>query len=437
MIKAANRVRELSPNQRLTKRELEVARLVTQGLTNKEIASGLFISQRTAEGHVAQICNKLGFSTRAQIAAWAATFDATAAVPVIAPKADQATVAEPARPGGGFRLSGAGARWIGVAIIVVGLLGGGLVALKLTPETASPAWLPIADGLSRPSGIAIDSTGAILVMDGDRVRKISHDGTPTLVAGTGTSGFSGDGESATLARLNLNVFPGTSAQGLAVDNLGNVYIADYGNHRIRKVSAAGIITTIAGTGIAGGSGDEGPAKNAQLGLPRGLAFDQQTGNLYVADSFTDRVRMIDSNGIMHPVAGSGEVGDKGDSGPALGAQLNGPIGLAIDQKTGTLYIADSTNHRVRKVTPDGLISTVAGTAAALSLPVAIAVDERGDIFVADAGNNRVIRIDAGGTITTLSARGLVLNQPFGVAVDSSGYVFVADTDNDRVVRLPQ
>lgn len=436
MIKPANRVRELSPKQRLSKREFEVARLVTQGLTNKEIASTLFISQRTAEGHVAQICNKLGFSTRAQIAAWAATIDARTAEPVVAPKLDEARVAAPARRRWGLGGGGAAARWVGVGVIVIGLLGAGLLALKLTPGTAPPSWVTIADGLSRPSAIAIDSTGAILVMDGDRVRKISH-GTPSLVAGTGTSGFSGDGESATLARLNLNVFPGVSAQGLATDNLGNVYIADYGNHRIRKVSAAGIITTIAGTGAAGGSGDEGPAISAQLGLPRGLAFEQQTGNLYVADSFTNRVRMIDSNGFIHSVAGTGEVGDAGDGGLAVKAQLNGPTGLAIDQKTGSLYIADSTNHRVRKVAPDGMISNVARTAAALSLPVAIAVDDRGDVFVADAGGNRVLRIDAAGTITTLAAPGLALNQPLGIAVDSSGYVFVADADNDRIVRLGQ
>jgi DNA-binding CsgD family transcriptional regulator/DNA-binding beta-propeller fold protein YncE len=429
-------VREVSPYQRLSKRELEVARLVTQGLTNKEIAGTLFISQRTAEGHVAQICNKLGFSTRAQIAAWAATLDARTAVPVMAPKANVAVVAAPAPRRQTLAVNGATARWIGVAIIVIGLLGAGLLALKVMPQSAAPAWATIADGLSRPNGIAVDTAGAVLFMDGNRVRKISH-GTPTLVAGTGTSGFSGDGDSATLARLNLFVFPGISSQGLAVDNLGNVYIADYGNHRIRKVNSAGTITTIAGTGTAGGSGDEGLAINAQLGLPRGLAFEQQTGNLYVADSFTNRVRMIDSNGFIHPFAGNGDVGGNGDGSPAITAQLNGPTGLAIDQKTGSLYIADSTNHRLRRVTADGLISTLAGTAAALTLPVAIALDGRGDVFVADSVNNRLLRIDAGGTITTLAAPGLVLNRPLGIAVDSSGYVFVADTYNDRVVRLAQ
>jgi regulatory LuxR family protein len=176
--------------------------VVTQGLTNKEIASTLFISQRTAEGHVAQICNKLGFSTRAQIAAWAATLDAQAAapaavptadVPAIVPKAQVTRAAQPARRRRNLVLSGGAARWIGVGIVVVGLLGGGLLALKLTPHPGAPAPFIVADGVSRPNGIAVDATGAILIMDGNRVRKISN-GQPTLVAGTGTSGFSHSGQ---------------------------------------------------------------------------------------------------------------------------------------------------------------------------------------------------------------------------------------------------
>jgi DNA-binding beta-propeller fold protein YncE/DNA-binding CsgD family transcriptional regulator len=435
MIKQASRVRELSPKQRLSKRELEVARLVTQGLTNKEIASTLFISQRTAEGHVAQICNKLGFSTRAQIAAWAATFDARAAVPVIAPQANQPMVAEPSRRRRGLGLSGTAARWIGVAVIVIGLLGAGLLALRLTAQPAAPGVVTIADGLSRPNGIAIDSTGAILVMDGDQVHRISN-GKATLVAGTGTNGYSGDGESATSATLSLFVFPGMWAQGLAVDRIGNIYIADYGNHRIRKVTTDGTITTIAGTGIAGGSGDGEFATNAQLWFPRGLAIDRQ-GNLYVADSGTNRVRMIDPHGKIHAFAGTGEHGNYGDGDLAVMARLDGPTGVAIDPAADILYIADTGNHRVRKVTADGKISAVAGTAATLSLPVAIAVDERGDVFVADQGTNLVLRVDAAGTITTLATPGFAFKSPLGVAVDSSGYVYVADTDNDRLVRLRQ
>jgi len=290
-------MRELNPKQRISKRELEVARLVAQGLTNKEIGRALFISQRTAEGHIAQICNKLGFSTRAQVAAWAATLDATAAPPSIAPNLDVAEPPTPAARPARRAISPEAARWIGIAIIVIGLVSAGLVALKLATPTASPAAYTVVDGLNRPNGIAIDGAGAILILDGNRVRKVNG-GALTLMAGTGTSGFSGDGESAKLAKLNLLVYPSTVAHGLAVDSAANVYIADYGNHRIRKVNAAGTITTIAGTDTAGGSGDGGPASEAQLIYPRGLAIDQQSGNLYVADSGTNRVRVIDAQGCL-------------------------------------------------------------------------------------------------------------------------------------------
>jgi DNA-binding CsgD family transcriptional regulator/DNA-binding beta-propeller fold protein YncE len=417
-------VRELSQKQRLSKRELEVANLVTQGLTNKEIARTLFISQRTAEGHVAQICNKLGFSTRAQIAAWAATVDTRAAIPVMAPKANAADVAAaPAPRRKGFAVSRRSAALIGMAVIVIGLMGAGILALKLTPQTSARGAIIFADGLIRPNGIAVDSKGAILVTAANQVVKISN-GTPTLVAGTGKSGFSGDGKSAKVAELSLDVFPASTAQGLAVDHLGNVYIADYWNHRIRMVDPDGIITTIAGTGTAGDQGDEGPATTAQLRFPRGLAVDEHTGNLYIADSGANRVRMIDARThFIHPIAGTGE------------AALNGPIGLAFDQNAGSLYVVDSTNNRVLKITTDGIVSTLAGTDAALNLPVAVAIDDRGVVFVADSANNRVRRIDAGGTVTTLATFGYTLNQPLGVAVNSSGFVFVADTNNDRVVRL--
>jgi DNA-binding beta-propeller fold protein YncE len=439
-------LRELNRSQRLSKRELEVARLVTQGLTNKEIARTLFISQRTAEGHVAQICNKLGFSTRAQIAAWAATVDAGAPMSPAAPTLDP-VAAIPAMARSHRVISPAAARWIGVAVIVIGLVGGALVALKLTPRSAAPEGVTVASGLSRPSGIAVDSAGTILILDGDRVERIA--GTRiSFVAGNGTNGFSGDGGSATEAALNLSVFPGTLAQGLAADRLGNVYVADYLNHRIRVVDPTGVITTVAGTGVPGESGDEGPAVKAQLSSPRGLAIDNE-GNLYVADSQTNRVRMIDRQGIIHPFAGNGHAGYSGDGDSALMAELNGPTGLAIDTTTGNLYIADSSNHRLRMVTPDGKISTIAGTGvegsagdgsdaklAMLSLPVAIATDHQGAVFVADLGNSSVRRIDAGGRITTV-APGVRLNQPLGVAVDSSGQVLVADTYNNRVLRLRQ
>jgi DNA-binding beta-propeller fold protein YncE/DNA-binding CsgD family transcriptional regulator len=427
-------VRELSQKQRLSKRELEVANLVTQGLTNKEIARTLFISQRTAEGHVAQICNKLGFSTRAQIAAWAATLDTRAEAAVIAPMPEVAEKSAPPTSTRRVAVSGRpSARLIGVAVIVIGLMGAGIVALKLTPRPAAPGAVVFADGLRRPNGIAVDSTGAILVMDGSQVHKIS-DGRPSLIAGTTTSGFSGDGHAATLAQLSPFTFPLLTAEGLAVDPVGNVYIADYGNHRIRMVAKDRTITTIAGTGVPGGSGDGSPAKDAQLTDPRGLAFDPKTGNLYFADSGTNRVRMIDPEGRIHAFAGTGRSGDAGDGDSALMAQLSGPAGLTIDD-AGTLYIADAGNHRVRKVGADGNIEPVGGKGATFLLPVAIATDSLGDVFVADAGNNWVEQIDASGAITTLATPGITLDAPLGVAVDSRGYVYVADTGNDRIVRL--
>jgi DNA-binding CsgD family transcriptional regulator/sugar lactone lactonase YvrE len=395
-------VRELSPKQRLSKRELEVANLVTQGLTNKEIARTLFISQRTAEGHVAQICNKLGFSTRAQIAAWAATLDTRSAVPVTMPKAEAVEVAAaPVPRGKRYAVGRRSAALIGVAVIVIGLMGAGIFALKLAPPTAAPGAVIFADGLIRPNGIAVDSHGAIFVMARDQVWKIA-DGIQTLVAGTGQSGFFGDGKSATVAELNLDVFPASTAQGLAVDHLGNVYIADYGNHRIRMVGPDGIISTIAGTGAGGDQGDEGPATQAQLQFPRGLAVDEHTGNLYIADSGANRVRMIDARThFMHPIAGAAEA-------------LNGPIGLAFDQNAGTLYVVDSTNNRVLKIAPDGIVSTQVGTAAGLNLPVAVAIDDRGVLFVADSANNRVRRIDAFGTVKTVARFEYTLNQTQGL-----------------------
>lgn len=438
-------MRESIPKQRLSKRELEVAGLVAQGLSNKEIARTLFISQRTAEGHVAQICNKLGFSTRSQVAAWAATFDAKAAVPSVIPQASEPVHPAPQRSRSISVLSPARARWIGVAIIVVGLLGAALVTLELAPRTSAPDWYPVAVGLNRPSGIAVDRSGSILILNGDRVDRITGSSV-THVVGNGTNGFSGDGGSAVLAMLDLSVYPATFAQGVAADSVGNVYIADYNNHRIRKVNTAGTITTIAGGDSAGGSGDEGPAVKAELWWPRGLAVDK-SDNLYFADSGINRIRMIDRNGLIHAVAGTGDPGNTGDGGKAALARLNAPTGVAIDDATGNLYIADSANNRIRMVTTDGTISNFAGTGEAgsagdggdalkamLSLPIALATDDIGDVLVADLGENRVRRIDARGIITTIAPT-VRLKQPLGVAVDAGGWVLVADADNNRIVRL--
>jgi hypothetical protein len=216
--------------------------------------------------------------------------------------------------------------------------------------------LAINARLSNPTGLAIDAVGNIYIADGgnQRIRKISPDGTITTVVGNGTSGYSGDGGQATNAQLNYPI-------RVALDAVGNIYISDWGNNVIRKVDVFGIISTIAGTGVNGYSGDGGLAINAQLNNPAGLAFDAQN-NLYVALE-SGRVRKITPGGIISTVAGTSVRGYNGDGGLAINAQLNSPEGVAFDAN-GNLYIADNGGHRIRKVNPYGFISTFAGTGVA-------------------------------------------------------------------------
>jgi NHL repeat len=214
-------------------------------------------------------------------------------------------------------------------------------------------------GLCGPNDVALDPSRNMYISDGGfycggpgghTVRKVNSDGTITTVAGTGVIGFSGDGGPATKARLNLPL-------AVTVDREGSLYIADAENHRIRKVDKDGIIHTVAGTDEEGYSGDGGPATSAQLTYPLGLAFDDR-GNLFVADTFS--VRKIDRSGTITTVAGTGRGGHfSGDGGPATEAKLTA-ADVALDSK-GNLYIADDDNHRVRKVDKDGIIHTVAGS----------------------------------------------------------------------------
>ncbi|MDQ3900600.1 MAG: hypothetical protein M3319_09200 [Actinomycetota bacterium] len=177
---------------------------------------------------------------------------------------------------------------------------------------------------------------------------------PTIitVAGTGSAGFSGDGGPATSAHLQ-------NPEGVAVDSSGTLYIADYGNHRVRQVARDGVITTVAGTGRHGYGGDGGPATAAPLHFPYGVAVDS-AGTLYIAEFGNHRVRQVTPDGVITTVAGTGSAGYGGDGGPATAAHLNRPCGVAVDD-VGTLYIVDDYNDRVRQVTPDGVITTVAGT----------------------------------------------------------------------------
>ncbi len=305
----------------------------------------------------------------------------------------------------------------------------------------------LAAQLNAPNGVAVDADGNVYIADSGnhRIRKVSTSGIITTVAGLGVSGFSGDGGQATFAQLY-------SPRGVAVDGAGNLYIADYNNYRIRMVNAAGIISTVAGNGSYGYSGDGGPATSASMTYPYGVAVDG-SGNLYIADSNNYRVRMVNSAGIITTAAGNGTYGYSGDGGPATGASIRSPYGLAVDG-SGNLYIADSTNYRIRKVSTSGTITTVAGngssgfsgdggsaTSAVMTSPYGVAVDASGNIYIEDSSNYRVREVNAAGTIATV-AGGFVgdggnallagLSSPAGVAKDSAGNVYVADSAANRV-----
>ena len=246
-----------------------------------------------------------------------------------------------------------------------------------------------------PSGVAFDNSGNLCIADyeNNRIRKVSTNGIITTVAGNGTGGYSGDGGKATNASLH-------SPYGVAFDAFGNLFIADNFNHRIRKVSTNGIITTVAGNGTGTYAGDGGAATNASLDFPNGVAFDA-ADNLYIADAGNERIRKVDTNGVIISVAGNGIATYAGDGGAATNASLHYPAGVAFDA-AGNLDIADGENNRIRKVDTNGNITTVAGngtgtyagdggaaTNASLSYPSGLALDAAGNLYIADYLNNRI------------------------------------------------
>jgi hypothetical protein len=210
-----------------------------------------------------------------------------------------------------------------------------------SPENVTPASTKIFDN---PGSIAPDNIGGFYFAGYYRnsIYHVTADGLFGLAAGVGIPGYSGDGGQANSAQLN-------HPSSLAVDSAGNIYIADSQNHRIRKVTPGGIITTIAGNGIGGYSGDGGPATSAQISWPYGIAVDS-SGNLYVADTQNNRIRKVTPEGMITTVAGNGNEGYNGDGGPADSAQIKWPEGIAVDS-AGNLYIADTGNNCIRKVTP--------------------------------------------------------------------------------------
>ena len=315
--------------------------------------------------------------------------------------------------------------------------------------------------LNQPSGVFVDAFGNIFIVDTNnaRIREVSPGGIITTVAGSGCCGYGGDGGQAASASLN-------QPQGVAVDGSGNIYIADTGNNVIRKVSAGGVISTIAGKDeLVGYEGDGGPAAQALLWSPAGVAVDA-AGDVFIADTVNNVIRKISvATGDISTVAGGKAViacgtdeGFDGDGGPATSAELDRPQGVFVDS-SGNIYIADTHNNRIRKVSTTGTITTVAGngtgvssgdggaaTSAGLASPTNVVVDASGNIFIAVSLNSRIREVAAGtGIITTVAGDGVAgyfgdgglptnagLNHPGGVAVDSSGDIFIADTGNNRI-----
>ncbi len=255
-----------------------------------------------------------------------------------------------------------------------------------------------------PSAIVYDPQGNLYIAEtGNHViRKIDLQGQITTIAGTGTQGFSGDNGPATAAQLD-------SPQGLALDTANNLYIADTHNHRIRKLTASTqTITTIAGTGSQGFSGDSGIATAAQLYLPTVLAIDAN-GNLYLADSANHRIRRINvATQIITTIAGTGIQGFTGDNSLATAANIDSPTGLALDT-ANNLYLADTHNHRIRRIdAATSQITTIAGdgSLSSLALPKGLSTDANGNLYLADSANHRIRRIDAvTGQITTIAGNG--------------------------------
>lgn len=307
-----------------------------------------------------------------------------------------------------------------------------------------------AAALAAPAQIAYDTAGNLYIADlnDNVIRKVDLAGIITTVAGTGEQGFSGDSGPATSAQLD-------SPAGVAVDAAGTIYIADTHNQRIRKVDLAGIITTVAGTGTAGFSGDNGPAASATLSNPSALAVDS-SGNIYIADTDNHRIRKITGTTIT-TVAGNGEQGFSGDGSAATSAAIDSPNGVAVDA-TGTIYIGDTHNQRIRKVS-GGTITTLAGNgnktyggdnglamSASLARPRGLSVDSQGNIYVADSDNNRIRLIAAGtGNIKTIAGNGsqgfagdggpavnAILDTPRAPAALSPTAFALSDTNNQLV-----
>ncbi|GAB4088472.1 hypothetical protein GCM10028785_11410 [Hydrogenophaga soli] len=368
-----------------------------------------------------------------------------------------------------------------LAAMLLGLCGTAHATTLITTvagggASGPPDGPPLSIGLDGPSDLALDGAGRLVVMssgfgaggvacwvarltaDGSQVNRVAGDGSCSR--GWPQPNFGGDGGPATLAQISgdtdANAYP-----GLTVDAAGNIYIADFNNNRVRKVDAVtGLISTVAGNGTAGFSGDGGAATAAQLSYPTRVAVDA-SGNLYIAGG--GRIRKVAAaTGLISTVAGNGTIGYGGDGGPATAAALNSPMGMAL-VASGDLYFADMNNARIRRVdAATGTITTVAGTgtwgysgdggaatAAKLGSPSGVARDAAGNFYIADYDNNRIRKVDAvTGIISTVAGNGTAgfggdggvataaqLSWPTGIAVDAAGNLYIADNQNNRVRKV--
>jgi len=312
--------------------------------------------------------------------------------------------------------------------------------------------------IAHPEGITVAANGDVYYADPDNnvIRKVTAaTGIITTVAGSGGNGSSGDGGLAILAKFK-------NAEGVFVVANGDLYLADTGNHEIRKVTAAtGLVTLVVGSTSPGYSGDGGAATAARLRLPAAIVV-AANGDMYIADTGNDTVRKVTAaTGIITTYAGTGTTGYTGDGGAATSARLSGPQGLVL-AANGDLYIADTGNNVIRRVTAaTGVITTFAGTGTAgflgdggvatsarLNAPESVSISASGELYIADAGNNRIRRVSTGGTITTVAGTGTAgsagdgglptaaqLNSPHGIAVSTSGTYYISDRVNNEIRRV--
>jgi DNA-binding CsgD family transcriptional regulator len=432
---------------RLSRRELEIAGMVAQGLTNREIATRLFISERTVDGHLEHVREKLAVNTRAQIAAWVVRQDT---IGVAAAPAEP-----PSRPASRKGLVAHPRLWVATALVLA-VLAAGVGVLRLTappePVIKTIAGIPSAktypgggysgDGdfatgaaLSWPSDLAVGPDGPLYIADFGNlvVRKIKDRIISTVAGGGSPPPF----HNAVATKVSIGY-----ASNLAVDSHGNLYVLTdlAGDLEVWMVAPNSYMTLVVSLGHS-----KARYMQRYWNTPVGGLAVAKDGTLYIADRAENRVWKLGPGATTQTLyAGTGEAGASGDLGPAKSAQLDSPTGLALG-RNGDLYIADTQNNSIRKV--DGVLGTITTVAgrASLSIPFGVAFRSDGTLFIADSGHNRVLEILPSGGILTVAGTGSEgfsgdggpasearLSGPNMVALDGNGRLLIADSGNHRV-----